>query len=69
MGKDEHGIDIDEDTELETADDDDEAEEEIEEEPPEKQPGREDADSVVRETDAEETANPNDYRDEPPKDS
>jgi hypothetical protein len=39
MGKDEHGIDIDEDTALETADDDDAEEEEVETEPREKTEG------------------------------
>ena len=63
MGDDEHGIDIEEDTDLETAD------EEVEEEPPEKEVGREDADSSVRENEALENTNPDNHRDEPPKDS
>lgn len=67
MASDDHGIDVEEDTELETADTDDA--EEVETEPPENQVGRADADSTARETDARETANPDDHRDEPPHDS
>ena len=66
--KDEHGIDIEEDTNLDTAgDDEDEEEAEAPEEPmPDRDPGREDADGEDREEEAAEQENPDAHRDESP---
>lgn len=67
---DEHGIDIEEDTELDTADDDEgDTPEEVEQENPDREPGREDADSQTREVEATDQENVDDHRDEEPHDS
>ncbi|WP_435063092.1 hypothetical protein [Halobaculum sp. EA56] len=69
---DEHGVDVEEDTDLETAEDatsskDDADEGEVPEEAmPDQEPGRDDTDGEEREEEAAEQENPDAHRDEEP---
>ena len=70
MSEEDHGVDVEEDTDLNTAADDEQAEpEEVEQENPDREPGRDDADSQVREEEAAEQENPDSHRDEEPFES
>ena len=62
---DEHGIDLEDDTDLDTAGGDDPAPEE-DDPTPEREVGREDADDQVREEEAAAQENPDAHRDEEP---
>ncbi|WP_277553561.1 hypothetical protein [Halobaculum limi] len=61
---DEHGVDVEEDTALETADN--EESDAPDDAMPEQEPGRDDTDGEVREEEAAEQENPDAHRDEEP---
>ena len=69
MSEDDHGVDVEEDTDLNTADDEQNVPEEVDQENPDREPGRDDADSDVREEEAAEQENPDSHRDEEPFES
>jgi hypothetical protein len=70
MSDDDHGIDVEENTDLDTAAvDEHEPPEEVEQENPDREPGREDADSEVREAEAADQENVDNHRDEEPFES
>jgi hypothetical protein len=69
MGKDEHGIDLDEDTNLDTAGDDEEELEAAKREAQRENEGGEEREDAVRERAAAEQENPDNHRDEEPFES